>query len=173
MEPTPQIEPMVKGIRGLTIAIWSLVAINVFQVAAWVVPMFAPHFYMQFIASSAPEAPKELFESWEGLSFEDKVKRSSIVLITEYKQDGGKLRAIIKEELKHKSGATYHYGVGDEYLPLSVVPKENTTYGDGSLVLLQGTQAVNSESYTIVNGSVTALGDMPLSKVRQIVAQSK
>src|SRR5881396_1839133 len=85
MEPTPQMERIAKGIRGLTIAVWCLVAVNVFQITAWVVPMFAPNFYMRHIAPSTPVAPRELFESWEGLSFEDKVKRSStkpVLLIT-------------------------------------------------------------------------------------------
>jgi hypothetical protein len=173
MEPTPQMERIAKGIRGLTVAVWCLVAINVFQVGAWVVPMFVPNFYMRHIAPSTPDTPRESFESWQGLSFEDKVKRSSIVLITEYKLEGGKLRAIIKEELKHKAGATYHYAVGDEYLPLSMVPRENTTYGEGSLVLFQGSPAVHRESYAIYNASVSALGEMPLSKVRQIVAQTQ
>ncbi len=173
METTPQMEQIAKGIRGLTVAVWCLVAINVFQVAAWVVPMFAPNFYMRHIAPSTPDAPRESSESWRGLSFEDKVNRSSIVLITEYKREAGKLRAIIKEELKHKPGATYHYAVGDEYLPLSVVPKENTYYGEGSLVLLQGSPATNRESFAIYNGSISALGDMPLSKVRQIVAKAQ
>ena len=173
MEPTPQMERIAKGIRGLTVAVWCLVAINVFQVAAWVVPVLAPNFYMRHIVPSTPDAPRESFESWQGLSFEDKVKRSSIVLITEYKLEGGKLRAIIKEELKHKAGATYHYAVGDEYLPLSVVPRENTTYGEGSLVLLQGSPAVHRESYAIYNSSVRSLGEMPLAKLRQIVAQAQ
>jgi hypothetical protein len=173
MESTPQMEQIAKGIRGLTIAIWSLVAVSLFQVAAWMVPMLAPNFYMRYIAPSTPDAPRESFENWQGLSFEDKVKRSSIVLITEYKSEGGKLRAIIKEELKRQPGTTYHYAVGDEYLPLSIVPRENTTYGEGSLVLLQGSPAVNRESYSIFNGSVSSLGEMPLSKVRKIVAQSQ
>jgi hypothetical protein len=166
-------ERIAKGIRGLTVAVWCLVAISVFQVAAWLVPMLAPNFYMSHIAPSTPDAPRESFESWQGLPFEDKVKRSSIVLITEYKLESGKVRAIIKEELKHKAGVTFHYAVGDEYLPLSTVPRENTRYGEGSLVLLEGSPAVNRESYSIYNGSVRALGEMPLSKVRQIVAKAQ
>jgi hypothetical protein len=166
-------ERVAKGIRGLTVAIWCLVLVNVIQVAAWAVPMFAPNFYMRYVAPSTPDAPRESFESWQGLSFEDKVRRASIVLITEYKRDGGKLRAIIKEELKHKPGATYHYAIGDEYLPLSVMPKENTSYGEGSLVLLHGSPAVHRESLAIYNGSISALGDMPLSKVRQIIAKAQ
>jgi hypothetical protein len=40
-------------------------------------------------------------------------------------------------------------------------------------VLFQGSPAVHGESYAIYNASVSALGEMPLSKVRQIVAQTQ
>jgi len=173
MEPTSQIDTIAKAIRALTIAVWCLVAINVFQMVAWMIPLFAPNIYMRYLAPSQTGAPRELFESWQGLSFEEKVKRSSIVLITEYKREDGRLRAMIKEELKHKPGTTYHYAVGEEYRPLSVVPKEHTSYGEGSLVLLQGSPAMNRESFAIYNGSVSALDEMPLSKVREIVAKTQ
>src|SRR3990172_10424213 len=165
MEPIPQLEEIAKRIRGLTVAVWILAALYGLQVAAWLVPVLAPHFYISNVAPSSG-IPRESFERWEGLSCEEKVKRASIVLITEYKLEEGKLRAIIKEELKRKPGTTSHYAVGDEYLPLSIVPEKNTRYGEGSLVLLEGSPATNRESYSIYNGSVRALGEMPISKIR-------
>jgi len=173
MNETSQLEGIARGVKRLSVAVWCLVAINVFQVAAWVVPFAAPTSYMKRLASS-PGVPKEMFESWERLSFEDKVKRSSIVLVTENKREDGKILAIVKEELKHAPNTTFQYAVGDEYLPLSILqPKEGTQYGDGSLVLLQGSPAAHRESYSIFNGSIGALGEMPLSKVRAIVVQAK
>src|SRR3990172_689206 len=151
MEPIPQLEEIAKRIRGLTVAVWVLAALYGLQVTAWLVPVLAPHFYISNVAPSSG-IPRESFESWEGLSFEEKVKRASIVLI--------------KEELKRKPGTTSHYAVGDEYLPLSIVPEKNTRYGEGSLVLLEGSPATNRESYSIYNGSVRALGEMPISKIR-------
>src|SRR6266700_4055645 len=172
MSETSQLEGIARGGKRLSVAVWCLVAINVFQVAAWV-PFVAPTSYMKHLASS-PAVPKEMFESWERLSFEDKVKRSSVVLVTENKREDGKIRAIVKEELKRAPNTTFQYAVGDEYLPLSILqPKEGTQYGDGSLVLLQGSPAAHRESYSIFKGSIGALGEMPLSQVRAIVAQAK
>jgi hypothetical protein len=166
-------ERIARGIRGLTVAVWCLVAINAVQVGAWLIPMLWPAFYMRHLSSTDAGVPRETFESWEGLSIEEKLKRSSVVLVTEYKHESGKLRAIIKEQLKRKPDTTFHYSVGDEYLPLSIVPKENTNYGEGSLVLLQGSPATNRESYSIFNGSIGALGDMPVSRVRQLLRQEQ
>jgi len=172
MNETSQLEGIARGVKRLSVAVWCLVAINVFQVAAWV-SFVAPTSYMKHLASS-PAVPKEMFESWERLSFEDKVKRSSVVLVTENKREDGKIRAIVKEELKRAPNTTFQYAVGDEYLPLSILqPKEGTQYGDGSLVLLQGSPAAHRESYSIFKGSIGALGEMPLSQVRAIVAQAK
>ena len=149
MNETSQLERIAKGVRGLTIAVWCLVAINVVQVGAWIVPFIAPSFYAKTVASSSPDMPRK-FESWEGLSFEDKVKKATVILLTENKREGGKIRAIIKEELKHAPNTTFHFAVGDEYGPLSIgEPRENTHYGEGSLALLQGSPATNSESYAI------------------------
>jgi hypothetical protein len=173
MNETSQLERIAKGVRGLSIAVWCLVAINVLQVAAWIVPFVAPSLYAKVAAPSSPDMPKN-FESWEGLTFEEKVKKASVVLLTENKREGGKIRAIIREELKHTPNTAFHYAVGDEYLPSSISePKENTQYGEGSLVLLQGSPAVNHGSYAIYNGSIPGLGDMPVSKVRDIVAKSQ
>ena len=173
MDDSSQLERIAKGVKGLSIAVWCLVAISVLQIAAWVVPFVAPNFYLKHTALS-PVVPKEMLESWQGLTFEEKLTRSSVVLITENKQESGKVRAIIREKLKQAPNTIFHYSVGEEYLPLSILePKENTQYGDGSLVLLQGSPATNRESYSIYNGSIRGLGDMPLSKVREIVAAAK
>src|SRR5260370_32807999 len=99
MNDTSQFEGIARGVKRLSVAVWCLVAINVFQVAAWVVPFVAPTSYMKQLASS-PGVPKEMFESWERLSFAEKVKRSSLVLVTENKREDGKIRAMVKEELK-------------------------------------------------------------------------
>jgi len=170
MDELSRLEQIARGVRGLSIAVWCLVAINVVQIGAWIVPLVAPNFHVRHMASS-PEVPRE---PWEGLTFEEKVKRASIVLLTENKREGGKIRAMIKEELKRAPNTTFDYSVGDEYGPASISePKEKTQYGDGAIVLMQGSPAINRGSFAIYNGSVPGLGDMPLSKVREIVAASK
>ena len=173
MDEVSRLEQIARGVRGLSIAVWCLVAINVVQIGAWIVPLVAPNFYVRHTASS-PDVPRQMLDPWEGLTFEEKVKRASIVLLTENKREGGKIRAVIKEELKRAPNTTFNYSVGDEYGPASISePKEKTQYGDGAIVLMQGSPAINRGSFAIYNGSVPGLGDMSLSKVREIVAASK
>ena len=81
MDEVSRLEQIARGVRGLSIAVWCLVAINVVQIGAWIVPLVAPNFYVRHTASS-PDVPREMLEPWEGLTFEEKVKRASIVLLT-------------------------------------------------------------------------------------------
>jgi hypothetical protein len=171
MNDSSQLEQIARSVRGLKIAVWVLVIVNVLQASAWIVPFLAPEFVAGKVLSAA--MPNEILESWTGLTLEEKIKRSSIIVITEYKADGGKLKAIVKEIRKLKPEAVFHYQVGDEYGPMSVTPKENTTYGDGSVVLLTGSPAKMREAYGIYGGSITGLDEMPLSKFLELVDQSR
>jgi len=172
MNEQTEVQQIAKSLRWLTFAVWCLVAVSVVQMGAWLLPLVAPDFYMRRVTASSGVA-KQALEPWEGLSFDEKVKRSSMVLITEYRRDGDKLRAIIKEIPKRVPGTQFHYALGEEYPPSTVTPKENTTYGEGDLVLLQGSPATRRESYSIYNGSIPGLADLPLSKVREIIALDK
>lgn len=60
------------------------------------IPLLAPNLFLQHFAATGGSS-KQAFESWEGLSFEEQVKRATVVLVTENKQEGGKIRAIVKE----------------------------------------------------------------------------
>lgn len=174
MEAPAQLDGMAKSIRSLTVAVWFLAAVNLALLVLVGVAYVLPSRLKNPAGDGAgAEASSSSFESWEGLPFEEKVKRSTVVLITENRREGGLIRAYIKEELKRKPGTVFQYGVGTEYPALSVVPKENTSYGDGSLVFLSGSPASNQSSVSIFGGYVPALENMSLERVRQVVAASK
>jgi hypothetical protein len=136
----------------------------------WVLPYVAPDFLVRkFTSSSTPIV--ESFESWEGLTLEEQLRRASVVLITENREERGMIRAYIKEVLKQSPGTVFHYAVGDEYLPLAETPRENVRYGDGSLVLLQGSPAEMRTSDSIYNGQLPGHANLPLKAVRELVAQ--
>lgn len=160
------------GVKALTIAVWCLVAVNVIQMVAWTLPVISPGIYTRH-ASSTSGVTRQAFESWEGISLEEKINRASMIVITEFRRDGDKLRAIIKDIPKRKPDITFYYSVGEEYPPMTVTVQENTRYGDGNLVLLQGSPATMKEAYSIYNGGISGLGDIPLTKVRAMIEQSK
>lgn len=172
MDDPSELAKIAKGLKSLSIAVWMLVVISLLQAVAWIVPMVAPGLYLRHTASSV-SVEKPEFESWTGLSIEEKIKRSSVVLITENKIEGKKLRAVIKEIPKQLPGTTFYYTVGEEYPPLSHATEADTRYGEGSLVLLKGSPASMGESYAIYNGSIYGLGDMPTKKIREIIEQLK
>lgn len=169
MDNPQQLERIAKYIKWLTIAVWCLVVLNIIQVSAWMIPYLAPNFFQRHL-TAAGKSPKNVLENWQGLSLKDKVKRATVVLVTENQQKQGRIRAIVKEILKKAPNTSFYYNVGDEYGPASILqPKADTRYGDGSLVLLSGSSAIYQESYPIYGGSIPGLNEMPLSKVKKIV----
>ena len=169
MNEDSQLVQISKRVRSLTIAVWVLVLITVLQASAWLVPLLAHN----FVAGKVLSLPQEAFGSWEGLTLEEKIKRSSIIVLTENKTEGGKIRAIVKEVRKLKPDAVFHYEIGDEYGPQSLTPKADTSYGDGSVVFLSGSPATMQESYAVYGGSITGLDEMPVSKFFEIVEKSQ
>ncbi len=169
MNDSSHLVQIAKSVRSLTIAVWVLVLITVLQASAWLVPLLAP----EFVAGKVLSLPQETLESWEGLTLEEKIKRSSIIVITENNADGGKIRAIVKEVRKLKPDVVFHYEIGDEYGPMSVTPKADTTYGDGAVVFLSGSPATMQESYAVYGGSITGLDEMPVSKLLKMVEKSR
>jgi hypothetical protein len=86
MDSHDAMQKLAKRVNGLTLAVWILVAANLLMVAVWVAPAAILRFHL-----SQPALPggvsKEFFESWEGLSIEEKLGRASVVLITEYRRE--------------------------------------------------------------------------------------
>jgi hypothetical protein len=172
MDDPSQLSNIARNVKALTVAVWCLVAINVVQVLTWLIPYIAPQLYVQRLASSSG-IPRKAFESWEGLTLEEKLKRSSLILVTENRRDGDKMRAYIKDIPKRTPNTTFYFKVGDEYGPLSTNIREDTRYGDGALVLLHGSPATMKESYSIYGGSIAGLDEMPLAMVYKLIAQSQ
>ena len=90
-----------------------------------------------FISSESEESVK-----FHELSFEDKLKNASALLITRYeKRDNGKTVAIVDQIYLSSPDVKIYFKVGDEYPDGSFYPEKNTRYGEGALVLLVNTPA--------------------------------
>lgn len=165
MTQPPQLDRIEKLLKSLSIAVWCLVAVNTIAVG---LSLARREPITHFAMTSGFEVPG--FESWEGLTIEQKIARSSVVLITENKLGGGKLKAVIKEVPKRARDTTFYYAVGDEYPQLTETPREHTSYGDGAIVLLAGSPATMRESYPIYRGTIAGLGDMPMEKMRELLS---
>ncbi len=111
-----------------------------------------------FTSSESKESVK-----FHELSFEDKLKNASAILITRYeKGDGGKTIAIVDEIHLSSPEVKIYFQVGDEYPDASFYPKENTRYGEGAFVLLVNSPAEARSSSSIFSGRISAYGNMPI-----------
>jgi hypothetical protein len=169
MDTTIQAQRLAKRVRTLTIAVWSLAVINALTLAV----------VAQFLFASPPAHLTTTItpvESWQGKSFGERARLASVVLVTAFRSDGDTLRGYIKEELRRAPGTAFDLHVGDEYRPLARKLEDNTTYGEGALVLLAGSPAEFRQSMRIEAGNVYVGGGPPgepttltLSEVRRAV----
>jgi hypothetical protein len=108
------------------------------------------------------------------MGIEEQIKASSVIALARYeKAPDGKMRAIIKEFLKRDPQATIYYDVGDEYPHASHYPKENTGYGDGTIIFFVGSPARMTMSMTFSGDRISGLGDLPLVLFREKCEESK
>jgi hypothetical protein len=119
-------------------------------------------------ASSSEPPPDLVVYSWQGLSLEEKLQRSSAVLFADLKPINGQLRAIATDILVLTPGTEIYYRPGQEITSLSHTTDGITDWGDGTVAFLAGSPASIQESYSVRNGRVSGLGDMPVEELRRL-----
>jgi hypothetical protein len=97
------------------------------------------------------------------------VARSSAILLTTYQDDGNRNKAVVAEILKQNPSVTLYYSVGDEYPTLSFEKQKDRSCGEGQVVFMVGSPASMASSFSFTNGRIGGLGDMPLTKLREMV----
>jgi hypothetical protein len=118
--------------------------------------------------SSYGPSPEVPVSSWQGLSVEEKLQQSSAIVFADLKPMNGKLRAIATDVLVLTPGTKIYYHSGQEVPSLSHSPDGITDWGDGAVALLAGSPASIQESYSVRNGRVSGLGDMPVEELRRL-----
>ncbi len=179
-------EQLAKALRGLTHAMWAIAIAIIALVIMSALPRIAPEYYFRTVSDAAttalegprPEPPSDgprvstqfEYPDFHKLPIDEQVKVASVIALGRYEQgDGSKLRAIITEILKKTPGTTFHYEVGQEVPNASLPIRPNTNYGDGALMFFAGSPAMMRQSFAVSNGRISALGDMPLDRIREMV----
>jgi hypothetical protein len=179
-------EPLIRAIKTLTIAVWCLCALVLAQLVLYGVSSIRSARWMRTATASRTESPaisparRESLRSTEAddpplhdLPPDEVVARSSAILLTSYQKDGDRFKAIVAEVLKQAPDTKLYYAVGDEFPTLSFYPKEGETCGEGQVVFMVGSPASMRLSYSFDNGRIGGLGDMPLSTLREMVKGKK
>lgn len=101
------------------------------------------------------------------LPIEEQIEEASVIAVARYESaEDGRMKAVLKEFLKKKEGAKFHYQVGDEYAASSYYPKSGTSYGDGVVIFFEGSPAMMRRAITFSGDRITGLSDMPLELFR-------
>jgi hypothetical protein len=112
--------------------------------------------------------PAALVNSWQGLSLEEKLQKSSAIVFADLKPMDGKFQAIATDVLVLTPGTKIYYKPGQEIPRLSHASDGITDWGDGAVALLAGSPASVQESYSVRNGRVSGLGDIPVEELRRL-----
>jgi len=106
---------------------------------------------------------------------EDRIRRATIILLVERKEEGGRHKAIIADILKRAPGTRFYYELGDEYEGLSHHPRKRCEdcEGQGDVVFLTGNPAHMRESVSYEDGRIGGLGDITLAELRQLIEASE
>jgi hypothetical protein len=172
-------DKLANAVRGLTIAVWVLVALTAVQVAWTLWAWFRPQTFSstEFETSSAVRSGgmtnEQIREDNEFSAYppERKIERASLIVLTRYEKDGDRQKAVITEILKRTPDTRFFYNVGDEYHELSHMGTDHG-HGDGQVAFLTGNPPRMNVSYSYEQERVGGLGHMPLAKIRELAQQS-
>ena len=172
-------EPMIRAIHNSTMAVWVVVVVGILNLLASVgmgiVPMFLASRFSTFepSVSSSTTAPvdEDTAMPFYELPIEHKVHRATLILVTTYQPEGDRMKSVVSEVLKRDASATQKYEVGTEYAMGSHYPRPNRSYGAGAIVFFTGNSSMMQSSVSYdSSGRIGGLGDMPLTKLRELVA---
>jgi hypothetical protein len=172
MGPSTDQAANTQAVQKLTVAIWALVAVALLNAAAALYASLPLRLY-PFYDGGAPSSQHDAFADFNDLPVEKQIQSASVIAITTYKKEDGKLKSIITSIPKLASNIEFNYKVGDEYARASRFPRENTSYGDGEVIFFTGSPAMMRISASYENGRIYGMGDMPIEKLSQLIAQGK
>jgi hypothetical protein len=98
------------------------------------------------------------------------VAEASVIVLTSYEDTAEMHKAVVAEILKQDPGVLLHYEIGDEMPVLSVEKREGVTCGDGQVVFMTGSPATMTYSASFTDGRIAAMGDLPLTRLREVVS---
>ncbi len=175
-------EKTAKAVRGLTIAVWALTVVMVISLVFPYVWTYVAFSEQTVAVEPAPResAPKVLkaplkpyedeYEDFYDWPIEKQISTASAIILTRNTDDGERIVSTVEEVLMVKPGTTLYYQVGDEYKNGTHYKREGYSYGEGEIVFMTGSPARMRYSTSYSDGRCGGLGDMPIEKLRELIA---
>ena len=191
MEPVnSQRAPTETSIKRLTLAIWVVAAVLLAQVIVSVVPFIFPNWFFSkfsetgFESHPIPEAATELprFTSVKEnssppdthtMTGEEQIAAASAIILSEIRPEGDKYQWYVTEIVKDTTGGELSIKVGDQYPRHPLYPEPNSKIPEGSLVFTWGEIPTEWHTSYIYDNRIPSFGGMPVSKLRDLVANGR
>lgn len=137
--------PSTRDIRSLTIAVWALVVAVLFNTGVTFLSSIVPSAATDRAGDRRLDAPSggqdpfvNQYQGFHEWPLEKQIQAASVIVVTIYEEENGKLKSIISEILKQQPGVSFDYEIGDEYADASIDIEGDTRYGDGQVIFLVG-----------------------------------
>lgn len=178
-------EPLARAIKTLTIAVWCLCAVVAAQVGLYGLSFVRTQRLLKIAqegpvshtttatSGRTPVHTEDDGERFHELPLEQKVARSTAIVLVSHQKDGERFKAVVAEILKKNPDTELYYSVGDEMPSLSYYGKDGEMRGEGQVVFMVGSPARMRSSYSFEAGRIGGLGDMPLDVLRRMVKDLK
>ena len=167
MTSTAPEQAVIRAVRSLTIAIWVL-AVAIFVNA---LPSILVYETLRSSASSISGSSAVDLNNFDELPVEEKIRRASVIAITKYNKEDGKISAVITAIPKRQANVVFNYKIGDDYAKGTHYLRPNVSYGDGEVVFFTGSPATMRLSMTYSDDRIRGLGDIPMQKFLELVAK--
>jgi hypothetical protein len=170
-------EKLAKSVRGLVLSVWALVFVTA-ATTLWsvvTVYLFAPsasNTTGQFPSMNSTASIATIESSrFHELPIEDKLKKSSAIVVARHEKRDQKLIVRVSEILCQRDGVRLGYKVGDMMRDSGRAIEGDTDYGDGQVVFFSGKEADFRFSTTFRNDRLYTGGQMSLADFRALIAQ--
>lgn len=173
MPENPPSAEITRSLKRLTIAVWILAVVILLNLIVSLFAALFPPAIMKRLTSLSPELQSSDERSYEGFHdwpVEKQIAAATVIAVGQSKEENGRLKCIISEILKQAPNTVFYYKVGDEYRQASHDVKPGTDYGDGQIMFFTGSPATFRYSASFSHGRARGLGDMPLEKLKEMIA---
>ena len=121
-----------------------------------------------FTESSPASEQYPYIENFHELPVNEKIEKSTAILVTEIHQDGdGKYKNTVVEVLKQDEGVELYYKVGDTYEDYDQYGENDDFIPKGLIVFMGGNPAGMRFSVSYTGERIDGLGGIPLALMRE------
>lgn len=149
-------------IKWLTVAVAVLAVLLLSHIALDVLRSSKQNPYVEAAPGSISSDP------WQFLTLEEKVRQSSAIVFATVIVENGTATATATDVIVRTTGTEVYYRTGQEVPFMSSNFSSSTDWEGGAVALLVGSPATMKESYSIRDGFIPGLGDMPVEELKRM-----